>query len=262
MLAVIVTAVLAASGLFVLGTVGLHGPIATETVLALAVTAAAALVGIVIERRPLAELGFGRTQVARDLGIGTLVGSGAITAVVGVIALAGRYAVSAVRFDPAALARSFVLMVVVAWFEEVLFRGIVFRLLEDAAGSVVALALSAALFGAIHLTNPHASAVAAIAIALEAGVLLGAAYIRTRALWLPIGLHFAWNFFEGPVLGAPVSGGKGGSLLVADFRGPWWLDGGAFGPEAGIVAVIVCAIVSARWLAVARREGLLRGWRR
>lgn len=262
MLAVLVTAALGAAGSFVAGRSRIGGPIVDEAVLAIAVSAAAALVGRVLQRRPLAELGFAPAHAVRDFARGVLLGAGLIGTVIAIIALLGRYAIVGVRLDAAALARSVVLMLLVAWFEELLFRGLVFRLLEEAGGSVVALVLSAALFGAIHATNPHATAVATVAIALEAGVLLGAAYLRTRALWLPIGLHFAWNFFEGPVLGAAVSGGKGTSLLVADWRGPWWLDGGAFGPEAGIVAVVVCSLVAARWLVVARREGRFRGWRR
>ncbi len=261
-LAVILTAALGAGGSFVLGGVGVRGALAAEAVLALAVTTAAALVGIALQRRSLAALGLPRAHAARDFARGALVGAGLISGVVAILALAGRYAVVAVRFDGGALARSLVLMLLVAWFEEVLFRGLVFRLLEEAAGSIVALVLSAAFFGAVHAMNPHATIVASIAIALEAGVLLGAAYLRTRALWLPIGLHFAWNFFEGPILGAPVSGSDVRALLVAEWRGPVWLDGGAFGPEAGIVAVVVCSLTAAWWLARAWREGRFIGWRR
>jgi membrane protease YdiL (CAAX protease family) len=128
--------------------------------------------------------------------------------------------------------------------EELLFRGGVFRILEDSFGTTVALVLSGALFGALHLTNPHASLFSAAAIALEAGVLLGAAYAATRSLWLPIGIHIGWNFTEGGVFGAAVSGnGAGRGMLDVPLSGPPLLTGGEFGPEASVIAIAVCSLL-------------------
>ena len=89
-----------------------------------------------------------------------------------------------------------------------MFRGVLFRWLEEFGGSWVALLLTSVLFGAAHLANPNASWIAAIGIALEAGVMLGAAYMLTRSLWLPMGLHAAWNFTQGEIFDIPVSGTK------------------------------------------------------
>lgn len=205
-------------------------------------------------RLPGLGLGRGRGKVPalRDATIGAGVGAAMITAVIAVLAASGHYRVTAVQPDALALGRSLVLMVVVAWFEEVLFRGLVFRILEDGAGSMVALVVSAALFGGIHATNAHATFTAVAAIAIEAGVLLGAAYMFARNLWLPIGLHFAWNFFEGPVFGTAVSGTGGRSLVAATVTGPSWLGGGDFGPEAGIVAVVAGVVTAALFLRRAR----------
>jgi uncharacterized protein len=125
--------------------------------------------------------------------------------------------------------------------EELLIRGSVYRILEDSFGTLVALILSGALFGALHLHNPHATWFSAVAIALEAGVLLGAAYAYTRNLWFAIGIHIGWNFTEGGVFGAAVSGGGGGKGLFAmPLKGPELLTGGAFGPEASLVVLTVC----------------------
>jgi membrane protease YdiL (CAAX protease family) len=140
--------------------------------------------------------------------------------------------------------------------EEVILRGTVFRLLEDAFGTLVALAASALIFGVLHAANPGASLVSTAAIALEAGVLLAAAYAATRTLWVPIGLHFGWNFTEGGIFGGAVSGHAGHGAIVSTFTGDPLLSGGVFGPEASAVAVAVCFAVALVFLgvAVARRE--------
>ncbi|WP_030559105.1 CPBP family intramembrane glutamic endopeptidase, partial [Streptomyces exfoliatus] len=85
-------------------------------------------------------------------------------------------------------------MAAAAATEEVMFRGVLFRLVEERTGTWIALSLSGLVFGLVHLLNPHADLWGAVAIAIEAGGMLGAAYIATRSLWLPIGLHFGWNF--------------------------------------------------------------------
>lgn len=139
--------------------------------------------------------------------------------------------------------------------EEIVFRGVVFRIVEEGFGTLVALLLSAALFGALHGFNPGASVVSSAAIAIEAGVLLALAYTATRSLWLPIGLHFGWNFAEGGLFGAAVSGNTTHGLVSSTPSGdPLW-SGGAFGPEASIVAVGVCLIAAAVFLGITIRRG-------
>jgi hypothetical protein len=140
--------------------------------------------------------------------------------------------------------------------EEILFRGGVFRVLEDSLGTLLALILSGAIFGGLHLLNPHATIFSAVAIALEAGVLLGAAYAATRNLWLPIGIHIGWNFTEGGVFGAAVSGSEGGKgILDMPLSGPSLLTGGEFGPEASIVALVVCTAIGLYFVVRTIRRG-------
>src|SRR5262249_14558687 len=104
--------------------------------------------------------------------------------------------------------------------------------------------------------NPGATVFSSIAIALEAGVLLAAAYVVTGRLWLPIGLHAAWNFTEGSVFGMSVSGGRqAASLFGGTLSGPAILTGGAVGPEASIVAVVVCLALAFLLLRRAVRGG-------
>jgi hypothetical protein len=125
-------------------------------------------------------------------------------------------------------------------FEEILFRGILLRHLEAMLGTWAALGITSVLFGAAHLTNPGATWFAAFAIAMEAGILLGAAYLVTRRLWLAAGIHAAWNFTQGWIFSVPVSGGEAPlGLLITRRVGPDWLTGGDFGLEASVIAMVV-----------------------
>jgi membrane protease YdiL (CAAX protease family) len=139
--------------------------------------------------------------------------------------------------------------------EEIIFRGVVYRLFEEGFGTFVAIVLSGALFGLLHAFNPGATAVSTLAIALEAGILLAAAYAVTRSLWLPIGLHFGWNFTEGGIFSAAVSGGHMKGLINAPLSGPQILTGGAFGPEASIAAIGICMTAAVVMLVIAARRG-------
>lgn len=151
-----------------------------------------------------------------------------------------------------------------AVFEETLIRGVLFRIIEESLGSWIALAISAVVFGALHLANSGATFTSAVPIALEAGVLLGAVYMYTRRLWMAIGLHAAWNFTEGGVFGASVSGGHSQGVLASHFIGPELLTDGKFGPEASLVAVLVCLAAGAifLWLAWKRQHIVRPVWQR
>lgn len=144
---------------------------------------------------------------------------------------------------------------VAGFTEELLFRGILFRWLEAMLGSWAALVMTSALFGLAHIVNPNATWVASAAIAIEAGLMLGGAYMLARSLWLPIGLHAAWNFTEAFVFDVPVSGIDVDGLVVAQLSGPTLLSGGAFGLEASILAVLLCSLVALAFLAGAVRDG-------
>jgi hypothetical protein len=145
------------------------------------------------------------------------------------------------------------------FMEELLFRGILFRWIEEFAGSWISLAITSALFGLVHILNPGATWFSSFAIAVEAGLLLGGSYMLTRGLWMPIGLHAAWNFTQGAIFGVPVSGGPTNGLLRATLSGPTILSGGAFGLEASIIALVICAAAGSWfvWLAVKRGQIIL-----
>ncbi|MCK5911515.1 MAG: CPBP family intramembrane metalloprotease, partial [Caulobacter sp.] len=145
--------------------------------------------------------------------------------------------------------------------EELLMRAIVLRLLMRAFGIWPALALQALLFGALHLANPNATLTAAVAIAIEAGLMLAGFYLLTGRLWMSIGVHAAWNFTQGWIWGASVSGipVKESWLVSTPKPGaPEFLSGGAFGPEASLPAMVVGTSVAVVVLWMAWRKGMFQ----
>ncbi len=128
--------------------------------------------------------------------------------------------------------------------EEIVSRGILFRLTEEGLGTWIALIVSALFFGFMHAGNPGATGWSSIAISIEAGLLFGLLYHVTRSLWWCIGLHAGWNFVQGAVFGIPVSGIGVDGLLESQLQGPDWLDGGGFGAEASVLTVLTCSIIS------------------
>ncbi len=126
---------------------------------------------------------------------------------------------------------------------------------EEALGTWLALGITVALFGLAHLGNPNATLYGAAAIGIEAGMLLGAAYVVTRRLWLAVGVHFGWNFMQAGVFGPNLSGRQVGSLLESRLSGPDLLSGGALGVEGSVFAIAVCLAASLVFLKRARREG-------
>ena len=129
--------------------------------------------------------------------------------------------------------------------------------LEEFGGSWTALLLTSAFFGAAHLANPGASWIAAVGIAFEAGAMLGAAYMLTRSLWLPIGIHAAWNFTQGEIFDIPVSGTKVHGFVLARLTGSPLLTGNGFGLEASLIAIIVATLFGIGVLSLAIRNGQL-----
>jgi uncharacterized protein len=241
-----------------------------ESILVLGVAATFLLARIWIERRSLTDLGLSRRHLVRNLLLGFLVGFLMQGTTIGILALAGWYHITSLAPGSVAIGlilRGLGFFLLVALFEEGVFRGIIFRLLERSLGSWIAIIMSALFFGLLHLLNPGATVFGALAIALEAGSLLGAAYMLTRNLWLAVGIHWAWNFFEGPIFGTTISGSGPDSvkaLITSTMSGPQIWTGGTFGPEAGLAALLVCLVISPIFLilVVQRRQVIAPSWLR
>ena len=203
------------------------------------------------ERRAVTELS--GSHAIRELGIGLVFGALLLSLTIAILAALGVYQITGNngwQFMLATVPGSILSGVL----EEVLIRGVIFRILEQWLGSWIALGISAAIFGLLHLLNPGATLLNAAAISIEAGVLLAAAYMLTRRLWLCIGIHVAWNFTQGGIFSVAVSGGSSKGLLQAKMVGPDWLTGGSFGVEASVLALVVCAAAGVALLRIAAKK--------
>ncbi|NDU71859.1 CPBP family intramembrane metalloprotease [Actinomadura sp. DSM 109109] len=207
------------------------------------------------ERRPADEVA--AKGAAGRLAVGTAIGVGWFGAVIANITFLGWYRVDGFGTvsGPVGL---FGFMAAAAVTEELMFRGVLFRLLEERAGTWVTMAVTSVLFGLWHMLNPDATLWGAVAIALSAGLALAAAYVATRDLWVPIGLHFGWNFAESAIFGTEVSGnGDNDGILRGVTSGSDVITGGRFGPEASPYTIVFGLLLTAAFLWVARGRGNL-----
>ena len=190
------------------------------------------------------SLSFGSKM--RVMGIGWTVAAVNFLAIIVCLFLCGYYRIVTVEFDVASQLSWLSLFLLVGVVEEVVFRGILFRLITDKWNIAVGLTTSSLLFGLAHLGNPGATLWAALAIALASGWLMGMAYAYHQTIWVPIGMHWAWNYLEGGVFGCAVSGTPLDylPLITPRISGADILSGGAFGPEASIICVALGIAIS------------------
>jgi membrane protease YdiL (CAAX protease family) len=204
-----------------------------------------------IERRKPVELH--TCHALQHISTGLAIGIVSFASVIGILSISGAYRFLGLN-SPRPVAPGLLLALVAAIFEEIAFRGFLFRLFAGVGGNWAAIVLTAALFGLSHNANSHATLASSGAVAVEAGILLGAAYAASGSLWLPIGIHAGWNFAEGSIFGMAVSGNNlSTGFLTGRLRGPTILTGGSFGPEASLVAVAVCCIPAMVYLRKMRK---------
>ena len=188
-----------------------------------------------IERRPLSELNL--APAARYLALGASGGFLLFGTIYGTIWAQG-YAKYGGYVGLAEIPTAALIFAAGVAFEELIFRGAIFRVVEECLGTTLALGFSALIFGLSHLGNNGATMVSALSVAVTGGITLGLTYALTKSLWLPMGVHFGWNFTQGAVFGAAVSGYQLQSAFKFDLSGPALVTGGVFGPEAWIYAVV------------------------
>ena len=212
------------------------------------------------EKRKIVE--FSTKGIAKYIFIGTLIGILLQSLTILVIYLAGNIEIVAVN-PISYIIIPFTVAFSVAIFEEILIRGIIFRILEEKLGSYLSLFITAIIFGALHLANPNSTLLSGLCVGIEAGFLMGAAYIYTRNLWFPIAIHFAWNFMQSGIFGAITSGNeKTAGLLTTKITGNQSITGGEFGPEATIQAIIFCALASIILLQLSKNKVIRPYWKK
>ena len=243
-----------------------RGGLTVEFCFAAAAVLGYAIVTRRIDRRTLAAAGLTAQGFFSETAIGLLIGGGVFSAVIAMMAAFGLYRTGAMNphFRPTLPLELFLCIAV---FQEVAVRGCIFQTLERRYGSGIALVASSLFFGLLHLGIPipglsaGQTLVGPLFLSLETGLLFSAAYLLTRRLWLPIGLHWGWNFFETSIYGTANSGAwdnDPNTLFAGHTHGPFFLTGGAFGPEAGIIGLGVGSYAGILLLRLAIRRGQWR----
>jgi CAAX protease family protein len=214
-----------------------------------------------LDRRPLRTFGIGLFPHWRlQLGTGLMLAAAMLTVLVSGCYVFGAVDVRWAGGQPPAtgIPYTFGLLLLAAATEELVFRGFPLQILVDGMGQWPAVIMMSLLFGATHLNNPDASLLSAANTAV-AGILLSWAYVRSRSLWLPYGIHAGWNLGLGVILGFPLSGLHLASLWTTRVSGNETVLGGGYGPEGGLLATFIFAssavLVKTRLHKPGEREG-------
>lgn len=228
---------------------------AVQHIVALCIAGIAIYVGYAyfIEQRAASELA--PKGMGRQLGLGLLMGVGLYSACELILMALGIYRITGL--NPLRVVIPAIAMALSSGiFEELLFRGVLFRSVETWFGSWAALVVSSLVFGLTHLMNPHGTIEGALFIAVEAGILLAAAYMLTQGLWLGIGFHVAWNYTQSAIFSGVVSGNEPArGLIRSTVRGPDLLTGGSFGVESSVISLVLCTSTGIVLAVMAARRG-------
>ena len=179
----------------------------------------------------------------RELSLGVFAGAGLVMVQVIILWIMGFYRVHGIAYSYGIVSFLF-LNLIMAFLEELVSRGIVFRILEDGLGTWIALVLSVLEAGLTHAANNGATVLSTIAVGLEFGAMQTIIYMLTRRLWMVTGLHLAWNFTMGGIFGLNVSGMELAGLFKSTLTGPVLFTGGQWGIEAALPAILICSGVS------------------
>ena len=213
-----------------------------------------------VEKRSALELG--TNSWYREFGQGIGIGAGLVIAMVVLLAILGFYKIEHLNAPDVLLSRVF-RYGVGSFLEELLFTLIIFRLVEEFAGTIASMVVVSLLFGLMHLGNDNATLMSSACIAAGQIVLL-APFILTRRIWMGWAIHFGWNYFQTAVFGMNNSGMAHEGFIQPTISGPEWLTGGAFGIEASYIAIALNILVGAAilWYAVKQGQLVRAHWNR
>jgi len=194
-----------------------------------------------IDRKTFLSLGFDFSDYKKDFGIGLLVGFLLIASGFFILLLLGNLSIERINFNIPLLFGYVFLFGIGSLNEEIMIRGYILGNFSESMNKYVALIVSSLLFGVMHLANANVTALSFLNIFL-AGILLGIYYVHKGNLWLPISLHFSWNFFQGSVFGFEVSGVDVTGAIIQNIQGPDLITGGTFGFEGSVIATLLMSI--------------------
>ena len=209
-----------------------------------------------IEKRELTELSL--SNAFREFGLGFLIGFGLFASVILILWLLGLYTVNGFEFILLSLLGALFGAFVSALAQELVFRAVIYRITEEWLGTWWAVSISAILFGLIHLSSAGATIFSTLAVALQAGVILAAVYTLTHRIWMALGLHMAWDFANDGVFGVGIAGQSGESLkglFQASLQGPELLNGGKFGIEGSLIALVIVLLAGIAILRISMQNG-------
>ena len=215
----------------------------------------------IVERRDAYELGYKGSL--GEFGVGALISLAIVGIMVGLMASLGYYRIDHLN-SPYVLLMFLFRFGMASFIEELLFRGIFFKLMEELCGSWIAMLATGVLFGFAHVANPNATVWTSLGLVLSDTILFAAAYMLTRRIWLVWGLHLSWNYFQTAVFGMPNSGVAHNGWITPAIGGPDWMTGGSFGIEASYVQILISFIVGL-WVlrrAIAHDQTIQPVWRR
>jgi membrane protease YdiL (CAAX protease family) len=214
-----------------------------------------------VERRKAIE--FNTKGLVPEFGLGFILSMGIVCLMVSLMAFSGYYRINS--FNPlTALADRTVVYFMGSFTEELVFRVILFKLVEEFAGSWTGIIVQGLVFGFAHIGNENATVWTSLSLVISDTILFGATYMLTRRIWLVWGLHFSWNFFQEGIFGMPNSGYQRPGLINPVIDGPEWVTGGKFGIEASVIIILIWFVIGLIILkkAIERNQLVIPAWKR
>jgi membrane protease YdiL (CAAX protease family) len=200
-----------------------------------------------VERRKAPELSF--SSWFSEFGLGFLISAGLVMVIVAISYFPGYLNFVGLATNKRVALDLAVKFAMGAFIEELLFRLIIFKLTEELLGTWIAFVIQAVFFGFAHQANENATVLTSISLIIVGGFFYTAAFMYTRRIWLPFGIHMAWNYFQSGIFSMPNSGTSYDGLIATETSGPAAITGGNFGIEASYVAIFLCLIIGV-WLVV------------
>jgi len=187
-----------------------------------------------------------------EFGKGFLISFVLVGAVVANMAVIGSYIIAGWNPDKKVVIDLFIKFMIGALLEELIFRLIIFRLTEELLGTWIALILQAVLFGFAHMANENSTLFTSFSVIIVGGIIYTGAFMYTRRIWLALGLHAGWNYFQSGIFGMPNSGTAYKGLIFPDIQGKEWITGGSWGIEASYIAILLVLIAGVYFIIIAK----------